>query len=218
MRHKRVVAVLSIVIIIVAASYIVVSLYLINDLSSKNEVLKQEKQGLNLKVKQLEDVIASQPTDTQSPIIPAKTVKSIQVHEKELEAATDDFINYQQYIPNFCPLAELILTKPYLPKRSHYGIDLAGKIGDPVYAAASGVVESINLDDEIYGKILVLDHLNGYKTRYGHNSRINVEVSTFVRKGEQIAEVGSTGISSAPHLHFEILYRGKNIDPETKIK
>ncbi|MCD6329825.1 MAG: M23 family metallopeptidase [Candidatus Cloacimonetes bacterium] len=218
MRHKRVVAVLSIVIIIVAASYIVVSLYLINDLSSKNEVLKQEKQGLNLKVKQLEDVIASQPTDTQSPIIPAKTVKSIQVHEKELEAATDDFINYQQYIPNFCPLAELILTKPYLPKRSHYGIDLAGKIGDPVYAAASGVVESINLDDEIYGKILVLDHLNGYKTRYGHNSRINVEVGTFVRKGEQIAEVGSTGISSAPHLHFEILYRGKNIDPETKIK
>jgi len=218
MRHKRVVAVLSIVIIIVAASYIVVSLYLINDLSSKNEVLKQEKQGLNLKVKQLEDVIASQPTDTQSPIIPAKTVKSIQVHEKELEAATDDFINYQQYIPNFCPLAELILTKPYLPKRSHYGIDLAGKVGDPVYAAASGVVESINLDDEIYGKILVLDHLNGYKTRYGHNSRINVEVGTFVRKGEQIAEVGSTGISSAPHLHFEILYRGKNIDPETKIK
>jgi len=218
MRHKRVVAVLSIVIIIVAASYIVVSLYLINDLSSKNEVLKQEKQGLNLKVKQLEDVIASQPTDTQSPIIPAKTVKSIQVHEKELEVATDDFINYQQYIPNFCPLAELILTKPYLPKRSHYGIDLAGKVGDPVYAAASGVVESINLDDEIYGKILVLDHLNGYKTRYGHNSRINVEVGTFVRKGEQIAEVGSTGISSAPHLHFEILYRGKNIDPETKIK
>ncbi|HHE40176.1 MAG TPA: M23 family metallopeptidase, partial [Candidatus Cloacimonetes bacterium] len=69
-----------------------------------------------------------------------------------------------------------------------------------------------------YGKILVLDHLNGYKTRYGHNYRINVEVSTFVRKGEQIAEVGSTGISSAPHLHFEILYRGKNIDPETKIK
>ena len=199
-------------------SYIVVSLYLISDLTTKNDILRQEKQGLNLKVKQLEDVIASLPKDTKSPVIQSKSVENIQVHEKELEAATDIFINYQQYIPNFCPLAELILTKPYLPKRSHYGIDLAGKIGEPVYAAASGVVESVNLDDEVYGKIVVLDHLNGYKTSYGHNSHINVEVGTFVRKGEQIAEVGNTGISSAPHLHFEILYHDKNIDPETKIK
>ena len=218
MKNKRVVVVLSTVIIIIAASYIVVSLYLINDLSSKNEILKQEKQGLDLKVKQLEDVSASQPTDTKNPIIPSKSVENIQVHEKELEDATDDFINYQQYIPNFCPLAELILTKPYLPKRSHYGIDLAGKVGEPVYASASGVVESIDLNDDIYGKMLVLDHLNGYKTSYGHNSHINVEVGDFVRKGEQIAEVGNTGMSSAPHLHFEILYHDKNIDPEAKIK
>ncbi len=218
MKHRRLVVFLSIIIIILVGSYIVVSLYLISDLTTKNDILKQEKQGLDLKVKQLEDVIASLPKDTKSPVIQSKAVENIQVHEKELEAATDDFINYQQYIPNFCPLAELILTKPYLPKRSHYGIDLAGKIGEPVYAAASGVVESINLDDEIYGKILVLDHLNGYKTSYGHNSHINVQVGTFVRKGEQIAEVGNTGISSAPHLHFEILLHDQNIDPETKIK
>jgi len=218
MKHRRLVVFLSIIIIILVGSYIVVSLYLISDLTTKNDILRQEKQGLNLKVKQLEDVIASLPKDTKSPVIQSKSVENIQVHEKELEAATDIFINYQQYIPNFCPLAELILTKPYLPKRSHYGIDLAGKIGEPVYAAASGVVESVNLDDEVYGKIVVLDHLNGYKTSYGHNSHINVEVGTFVRKGEQIAEVGNTGISSAPHLHFEILFHDKNIDPETKIK
>ena len=218
MKHRRLILFLSIIIIFVVGSYIVVSLYLISDLTTKNDILKQEKQGLNLKVKKLEDVIASLPKDTKSPLIQSKSVENIQVHEKELEAATDDFINYQQYIPNFCPLADLILTKPYLPKRSHYGIDLAGKIGEPVYAAASGVVESINLDDEVYGKIVVLDHLNGYKTSYGHNSHINVQVGTFVRKGGQIAEVGNTGISSAPHLHFEILFHDKNIDPETKIK
>jgi len=218
MKHRRLVVILSVIIIIVVASYIVVSLYLINDLSSKNEILKQEKQGLDLKVKQLEDIIASMPTETKGPVIPSKSVENIQAHEKELEDATDDFINYQQYIPNFCPLAELILTKPYLPKRSHYGIDLAGKIGEPVYAAASGVVESIDLNNEIYGEILVLDHLNGYKTSYGHNSHINVEVGAFIRKGEKIAEVGNTGISSAPHLHFEILYHDKNIDPEKQIK
>lgn len=218
MKHRRLVVFLSLIIIILVGSYIVVSLYLISDLTTKNDILKQEKQGLDLKVKQLEDVIASLPRDSKSTVIPSKAVENIQVHEKELEAATDDFINYQQYIPNFCPLAEFILTKPYLPKRSHYGIDLAGKVGEPVYAAASGVVESINLDDEVYGKIVVLDHLNGYKTNYGHNSHINVQVGTFVRKGEQIAEVGNTGISSAPHLHFEILFHDKNIDPETKIK
>ena len=218
MKHRRLILFLSIIIIFVVGSYIVVSLYLISDLTTKNDILKQEKQGLNLKVKKLEDVIASLPKDTKSPLIQSKSVENIQVHEKELEAATDDFINYQQYIPNFCPLADLILTKPYLPKRSHYGIDLAGKIGEPVYAAASGVVESINLDDEVYGKIVVLDHLNGYKTSYGHNSHINVQVGTFVRKGGQIAEVGNTGISSAPHLHFEILLHDQNIDPETKIK
>ncbi|MBC8382824.1 MAG: M23 family metallopeptidase [Candidatus Cloacimonetes bacterium] len=218
MKHRRVVVFLSVVIIIVVAAYIGVSLYLINDLSSKNDILKQEKQGLDLKVKQLEDVIASMPTTTKKPVTPSKDLDNIDLHEKELEYAMRNFVNYQQYIPNFCPLADFILTKPYLPKKNHYGIDLAGKVGEPVYAAASGVVESVEFDDDIYGKILVLDHLNGFKTRYGHNSHINVKVGSFVRKGEQIAEVGNTGISSAPHLHFEILYHNKNIDPESKIK
>jgi len=103
MKHRRLVVILSVIIIIVVASYIVVSLYLINDLSSKNEILKQEKQGLDLKVKQLEDIIASMPTETKGPVIPSKSVENIQAHEKELEDATDDFINYQQYIPNFLP-------------------------------------------------------------------------------------------------------------------
>lgn len=218
MKHRKVVVFLSVIIIIVVASYIGVSLYLINDLSSKNVIMKQEKQGLDLKVKQLEDVIASMPTVTKSPVITSRDLESIDLHEKELEDATKDFTNYQQYIPNFCPLADFILTKPYLPKKNHYGIDLAGKVGEPVYASASGVVESVDFNDDIYGKILVLDHLNGYKTKYGHNSHINVKVGSFVRKGAQIAEVGNTGISSAPHLHFEILYNNINIDPESKIK
>ncbi len=218
MKHRRVVVFLSIIISIVVASYIVVSLYLINDLSSKNIILKQEKQGLDLKVKQLEDIIASMPPAKKIPETALKDLESIGLHEKELEEATKYFTNYQQYIPNFCPLADFILTKPYLPKKNHYGIDLAGKVGEPVYAAASGVVESVILNDDIYGKMLVLDHLNGYKSRYGHNSYINMKAGSFVRKGEQIAEVGNTGMSSAPHLHFEILYHNKNINPESKIK
>ncbi len=101
MKHKRLVVYLSIIIIIVVGSYIVVSLYLINDLTSKNDILRQEKQGLDLKVKQLEDVIASMPTVTKSPVIPSRDLGNIDLHEKELEDATENFINYQQYIPNF---------------------------------------------------------------------------------------------------------------------
>ena len=218
MKHKRVVALLSIIIAIIAASYIIVSLYLISDLSSENEMLRQEKQGLDLKVKQLEDLLASNQKERTTTSLPSQPVSEIKVHEKELGDATEDFVNFQQYIPNFCPLADFILTKPYLPKKNHYGIDLAGKIGEPVYASASGVVEMIDLDNDVYGKLLTIDHLNGYKTSYGHNSEIIVEEGKFVRKGEKIAEVGNTGISSAPHLHFEIKYQNKNIDPETKIK
>jgi len=218
MKHKKAIVFLSIIIAVIAASYIVVSLYLIHDLTSQNDILKQEKQGLNLKVKQLQDLLISKQDAKEGTQHPPKPVDEIQVHEKELEEAKKDFVNYQQYIPNFCPLADFILTKPYLPTKNHYGIDLAGKVGEPIYASASGVVEVVDLSNEVYGKLLVIDHLNGYKTRYGHNSKIIVEEGDFVRKGETIAEVGNTGISSAPHLHFEILYQTKNIDPETKTK
>ncbi|HHI87688.1 MAG TPA: M23 family metallopeptidase [Candidatus Cloacimonetes bacterium] len=217
MKHKRLIGFLVTILIIVVASYIGVSLYLIVNISNENDVLKQEKQGLVLKAKQLEDLLESakvtEEKNTQSP-----TTKDIHIKEKELEYAKEEFINAQQYIPNFMPIAEFILTRPYMPKKNHYGIDLAGRIGEPVYAAASGMVKSVKEDDEVYGKILTINHLNGYETKYGHNSLIVVEEGDFVTKGQKIAEVGNTGISSAPHLHFEILYWEKNIDPEIKLK
>ena len=72
---------------------------------------------------------------------------------------------------------------------------------------------SLKEDDEVYGKILTINHLNGYETKYGHNSLIVVEEGDFVTKGQKIAEVGNTGISSAPHLHFEYRKNGKAINP-----
>jgi len=217
MKHKGLISFLVTILIIVVASYIGVSLYLIINLSNENDVLKQEKQGLVLKVKQLEDLIESAKVAEENMTQPI-TSDNIHIKEKELEEATEEFINAQQYIPNFMPLAEFILTRPYMPKKNHYGIDLAGRIGEPIYAAASGMIESVEEGNEVYGKILVINHLNGYKTKYGHNSMIFIEEGDFVTKGQKVAEVGNTGISSAPHLHFEILYHDKNIDPETKLK
>ncbi len=216
MKHKGLISFLVTILIIVVASYIGVSLYLIVNLTHENHDLKQEKQGLFLKAKQLEDLLESAKKEESN--LQRSFETDIHPKEKELDDATQEFINAQQYVPNFIPLAEFILTRPYLPQKNHYGIDLAGRVGEPVYAAASGVIEAVNEDDEIYGKIVVINHLNGYKTKYGHNSKIIVEEGDFVTKGQKIAEVGNTGISSAPHLHFEMLYRDRNIDPESKLK
>ncbi|MBD3163488.1 MAG: peptidoglycan DD-metalloendopeptidase family protein, partial [Candidatus Eisenbacteria bacterium] len=94
----------------------------------------------------------------------------------------------------------------------HAGVDLAGPAGSPVRAAADGVVE-ISTWDEAFGHLLVLRHAGGWSTRYGHNERILVASGDSVRAGQPIALLGNTGISSAPHLHFETVKGETAVDP-----
>lgn len=94
----------------------------------------------------------------------------------------------------------------------HPGIDIAAATGTPVRAAAAGTVSYAGWDPE-YGYLVVLDHGLGLETRYGHNSRLSVKVGDRVERGQTIAGVGSTGRSSAPHLHFEIRRDGFSVDP-----
>ncbi|MEA2103333.1 MAG: M23 family metallopeptidase [Candidatus Cloacimonadota bacterium] len=136
----------------------------------------------------------------------------------ELKKSQLQFINKSQYIPDKMPVNDPIITKKYQPEKSHYGIDLAGKRGDSIYAAASGVVKSVSNNDSVFGKCMVIDHLNGYETFYGHNSRNIAKKGYFVKKGKKIAEIGKSGQSSAPHLHFEIRYEGQRINPTKFIK
>ena len=224
MKHKQIYNLLIIIVALIVGCYIGISLYLILHQSSEIELLKRERHGYILKVKELEDMIISAKRNEELQKISPYEKKgkdelpTIPLKYKELENATMDFLNTQQYIPDFLPVADFILTKPYLPSRNHYGIDLAGKVGDPIFAAASGVVEEIKMNDEIYGKTILIDHLNGYKTFYGHNSEILAKKGFFVKKGEDIAKLGNTGKSSAPHLHFEILYKDEHVDPEKIIK
>lgn len=86
----------------------------------------------------------------------------------------------------------------------HTGLDFPAETGTPIHAAAGGVVVSTDFHQE-YGKLLVLDHGNGLSTRYAHASRILVKPGDLVRSGQVVAEVGSTGRSTGPHLHFEVL-------------
>ncbi len=94
----------------------------------------------------------------------------------------------------------------------HKGIDFAGKEGAPVIATASGVV-SWSGERYGYGNLIEINHGNGLKTRYGHNKTLLVDVGDVVGKGEVIAKMGSTGRSTGPHVHYEILRNNKQINP-----
>jgi lipoprotein NlpD len=89
-------------------------------------------------------------------------------------------------------------------KYQHEGIDIAGASGTPIYAAAAGKVLKMGWDDWGLGNALSIQHLDGKVTVYGHNRRILVSKGQEVNQGQIIAEMGSTGNSSGPHLHFEI--------------
>ena len=104
-------------------------------------------------------------------------------------------------------------THPLSGRREmHKGIDFAGNFGGPVIAVAKGVV-TYSGKRWGYGNVIDIAHGNGYTTRYGHNSRLLVSVGDTVEKGFQIAEIGSSGRSTGPHVHFEVIKNGRVVNP-----
>ncbi len=97
-------------------------------------------------------------------------------------------------------------------KEMHKGIDFASKMGGDVIAVAKGVVTYAGKRYG-YGQVIDIAHGNGYTTRYAHNSKLLVSVGDTVEKGFQIAEIGSSGRSTGPHVHFEVLKNGHQINP-----
>jgi murein DD-endopeptidase MepM/ murein hydrolase activator NlpD len=95
----------------------------------------------------------------------------------------------------------------------HPGYDLAAPKGTPVYAADSGYVEVVGWDNTGYGNMILLNHGNNFVTRYAHLSAFNVEAGQSVKKGDLIGRVGSTGHSTGPHLHFEVIFGGVQRNP-----
>ena len=94
----------------------------------------------------------------------------------------------------------------------HSGLDFPADPGTPVVAAAGGVVQTVEWHAQ-YGHLLEIDHGNGLLTRYAHNSRVLVKPGDLVKRGQKVSEVGSTGRSTGPHLHFEVLVQGVPQNP-----
>lgn len=102
---------------------------------------------------------------------------------------------------------------------SHNGLDIANKTGTPIYAADAGVVEIAATGwNGGYGNTFLINHGNGIKTRYGHLSALYVKQGDTVAKGENIGAMGSTGRSTGPHIHFEVVINGTRYNPLNYIK
>jgi murein DD-endopeptidase MepM/ murein hydrolase activator NlpD len=99
----------------------------------------------------------------------------------------------------------------------HKGLDFPGAEGEPVMAVAAGIVTWAG-ERSGFGTLVEINHGNGYMTRYGHNQTALVKVGQTVTRGQQIALMGSTGHSTGPHVHFEVLHNGTQIDPLIFVK
>lgn len=116
------------------------------------------------------------------------------------------------------PVTGGTITSPYGRRNSgfHTGLDIASSTGTPIYASASGTVKFAGTQGG-YGKLVIIDHGNGYQTYYAHCSALYVSAGQTVKQGENISAMGSTGNSTGPHVHFEIRYNGNTLNPQNYI-
>ena len=104
------------------------------------------------------------------------------------------------------------------PRRPHYGLDIAAPTGSPVYAPADGIITMAHNDMYFSGGTLILDHGQGLSSSFLHLSKILVETGTTVKKGDLIAEIGSTGRASGPHLDWRMNWLNRRVDPELLVE
>ena len=129
--------------------------------------------------------------------------------------------NYLEYVPSLWPTESTYIGSDFGMRwhpilkvlKEHTGLDLGGAYGDDIYASGAGTVTFAGWNGG-YGYLIRIDHGDGIETYYGHCSKMLVSVGDTVEKGQVIATVGSTGVSTGPHLHFEIRIDGVAIDPK----
>ncbi len=101
----------------------------------------------------------------------------------------------------------------YKVKKMHTGIDFSAPIGTPIYATADGKISMVEVSFKGYGKQVEIDHGFGFKTKYAHMHEFTVKVGQVVKRGELIGYVGNTGLSTAPHLHYEVVRNNQKVNP-----
>lgn len=139
---------------------------------------------------------------------------------KEISAALVDKTSYLRGIPSIKPIDAGYNRTSFGPRKNpvtgkpqfHTGLDMGARFGQEIYATADGIIERAD-NFNGYGLCVIIAHESGYKTLYGHCSKLIVKKGDRVSRGTLIALAGSTGISTGPHLHYEVIYNGEHLNP-----
>lgn len=156
-----------------------------------------------------------------------RITKELYIQSKSFDEVVKMAKNKQQLIasiPAIMPLNNKDLKHPpsgygwrthpiYKTQEFHPGMDFTAEQGTPIYATGDGTVEAADASAQGYGNHVVIDHGYGYKTLYGHMSRIATSPGKKVKRGELIGYVGSTGMSTGPHVHYEVIKNGEKVNP-----
>ena len=200
--------------------------------------LSDLEERINLRTRRIQTILAdlgvkgsrsTGPDATGGPFVPVKPgqtdTSAFETQLSRINAGSAQIDRVEQTIltvPLGSPvIGEADMTSPFGMRKHpifrrmaiHTGIDLRGDTGDPVRATATGTV-TIASRQSGYGNMVEISHGNGLATRFGHLSEINVKVGQVVRIGEIIGSIGSTGLSTGPHLHYETRVNGQPVDPQ----
>jgi len=197
-----------------------------NTLKNKNKNLKTEIENTNIaliaKKNELNSVSDSlSEIETLIGLTPVES-SSLQERVDSAKQSSQHRATLLQLIPNGSPIKYAGITSkfgnrihPTLKRKEfHRGLDMRAKMNTPVYAPADGIVEWAGFHKSSgFGNLVILQHSYGFRTNFGHLNKIVVKSRQFVKKGTLIAYTGNSGLSSGPHLHYEIRFMYKAINP-----
>lgn len=210
-----------------------------------DRILRQIEDTLFVSVEPLDEMLRATGLDSEALLASVKGGQSF--HEEEplvrvavstmgkasLEDATvranrivdrlDELDHYRlalESVPLAMPVQDAFrYTSPFGPRwgRMHKGVDMAGPVGTPVYATADGVVTFAGWQNG-YGRIVIVQHPFGLETRYPHLNATRVKVGQTVARGDRVGDMGNSGRSTGPHLHYEVRVNGEAVDPMRYIR
>jgi len=179
-------------------------------------VINQENKMQNYIISILEKEISFQKSEMQLLRENQSLFQTTQSSNPNLLSALSTMTNLSRFQPDFLPIqSSYAISQEYTI--NHQSIDLSAPRGTKVFSSAAGIVVAC-YEDKNLGNVILIDHLNSYKTLYAHLDQFRVSVNTFLEKGQEIGTVGSSGNSTNPHLHFQIYKDNDPIDPNTLIK
>jgi murein DD-endopeptidase MepM/ murein hydrolase activator NlpD len=201
------------------------------EIKSKNENLdksmKETQVALFLKKKELNEVSDSlSEIETLIGISPVDD-SSLQDRVSKTKLNSEHMATLLQFIPNGSPVEYNGVTSKYgyrihptlNRKEFHRGLDMRASMKTPVYATADGIVEYAGYHKKSgFGNLVIIEHNFGFKSYYGHLNKVAVKYGKFVKKGTLIAYTGNSGMSSGPHIHYELRFLHRTVNPFSFVK